>query len=341
MKILITGGAGFLGYHLAQSLGDNNLVLLDKTPFNPDEIPEGAQTVQADVRNASAVRHALTNCDAVIHTAAGLPLWNPRRICSVNLEGTRNVLQAADELRTARVIHISSTAVYGIPDHHPLTEEDAMHGVGPYGKSKVQAEILCQEARQRGQWVSVLRPKTFLGPERLGVFQILYDWISEGRRIPVIGNGNNLYQLLAVEDLVSAIQLVLQSPKQTANQTLNVGATQYGTVKEDLQALFNHAGTGSRVFPVPALPAKCALRALEAVRLSPLYKWIYATADQNSYVSTDRLQALGWKPKFSNSGTLMATWDWYQKHKHKLPASGTGHRVPWSEGALRLLRRWM
>lgn len=341
MKILITGGAGFLGYHLAQSLRDHDLVLLDIAPFNTAEIPESVQTVQADVRDAAAMRQALANCDAVVHAAAGLPLWKPQEICSVNLEGTRNVLQAAKDLKTPRVIHISSTAVYGIPEHHPLNEADPMHGVGPYGKSKVQAEILCQRARQNGQWVSILRPKTFIGPERLGVFQILYDWVSEGRRIPVIGSGNNRYQLLAVEDLVSAIQLVIQSPDSKANQTLNVGATRYGTVAEDLKSLFNHAGTGSRVFPVPALPAKFALRMLEAARLSPLYKWIYATADQDSYVSTDRLQELGWQAKFSNAGTLIATWDWYQLHKSQLPPAGVGHRVPWSEGALRLLRRWM
>lgn len=342
MKIVITGGAGFLGFHLAHDLAEgNDLLLFDLAKCTDDEIPQSASAVVADVRDRAALQSAMTGADVVIHAAAGLPLWKPAEIRSVNLDGTRAVLEVARECEVARVVHVSSTAVYGIPDHHPLDEDDRMIGVGPYGESKVAAERLCEEARQAGQCVPVVRPKTFIGPERLGVFQILFDWVHEGRRIPVIGNGRNRYQLLAVQDLVEAVRLMCVGPDQQVNQVFNVGAAEFGTVRDDLEALFAHAGTGSRVLGTPAWLAKGALRTLEAMRMSPLYKWIYGTADQDSFVSIDRLRALGWEPQYSNARTLIDTYDWYREHRDNIPDAGTGHRVPWREGALRFVRKFM
>lgn len=338
MKIVITGGAGFLGFHLAQGMREHELVLLDIADFVPSEVPEGAQTMQADVRDRDALRTACAGADVVLHAAAALPLWKPAEIRSVNLDGTRAVLEVARELDVPRVVHISSTAVYGIPDHHPLDENDPMDGVGPYGESKVAAEELCAEARAAGQCVSVLRPKTFIGPERLGVFQILFDWVDAGVKIPVIGNGRNRYQLLAVEDLVEAARIACTGPADQVNDVFNVGAAEFDTVGEDLGALFAHAGTGSRLFRTPAWLCKSALAVLEFLRLSPLYKWIYGTADQDSFVSIDKLRALGWEPKYSNAQTLIATYDWYKANKDAIPDAGTGHRVPWKEGALRVVR---
>ena len=89
-------------------------------------------------------------------------------------------------------MHVSSTAVYGIPDHHPLLEDDPLHGVGPYGEAKVEAEALCVGYRGKGLCVPILRPKTFVGPERLGIWAILYDWAYSGSGFPLIGSGETV-----------------------------------------------------------------------------------------------------------------------------------------------------
>ena len=125
----------------------------------------------------------------------------------MNVEGTATLLAAALEARVRRVVFISTTAVYGIPETHPIDESAPLHGVGHYGRSKIEAEEVLREFERRGLAAVVIRPKTFIGPERLGVFEILFDWIREGRRIYVLGSGRNRYQLLAVEDLVDAIAL--------------------------------------------------------------------------------------------------------------------------------------
>src|SRR5919204_2196866 len=140
-------------------------------------------------------------------------------IRSVNVGGTENVLLAARDAAVGRVIFISSTAVYGVPEKHPIEEDDPLVGVGWYGESKIDAEALCRVAAVE---TTIIRPKTFIGPERLGVFEILFDWIREGRRIYVLGGGSNRYQLLAVEDLIEAI--VHAADADVAGEVFNVGA---------------------------------------------------------------------------------------------------------------------
>ena len=344
-RVLITGGAGFLGSHLAAGLAGRaaGLTLLDISPFVSGEYPPGATLLQADVRDASALRPLVSGdrCDVVIHAAAALPLWRRADIFAVNVEGTRNLLAAALAQGVPRVVFVSSTAVYGVPEKHPIEEDDPLIGVGPYGESKIEAERLCDGFRRRGLCVPIVRPKTFIGTGRLGVFAILYDWVKSGSRIPVIGSGRNRYQLLEVEDLVEAVWLCATAPAVQANQTFNVGAARFGTVLEDLGALCDYAGTGSRVMPTPACLVKPLLRLFELLKLSPLYQWVYGTADKDSYVSSDRLHhALGWSPRYSNAQALIRSYQWYLDHYSEVQhTAGVTHRVAWRQGVLRLFKR--
>src|SRR5208283_3880547 len=108
--------------------------------------------------------------DMVVHCAAALPLYSQKDIFTTEVYGTSNVLQSALDQKIERVIHISSTAVYGVPDHHPLYENDPLIGVGPYGEAKIMAEEVSLNYRKQGLCVPIIRPKSFIGPERLGVF---------------------------------------------------------------------------------------------------------------------------------------------------------------------------
>src|SRR5438874_6649083 len=146
------------------------------------------------------------------------------------------VLEVARRRNIKRVVMISSTAVYGSPDHHPLYEDDKLEGVGPYGQAKIQAEMVCLEYRAKGMTVPIIRPKSFIGPERLGVFALLYDWALEGHNFPMVGSGRNRYQFLDVEDLCQAIYLCITLPDEVVNDTFNIGAKQFTTMKKDYQA---------------------------------------------------------------------------------------------------------
>ncbi len=341
MLVAISGGAGFLGLHLARRVlaGGDAVRTLDVAPFEDDELERGVEALHGDVRSEADVLALVRGAEVVVHAAAALPIQLSREaIHSVNVEGTANVLAAAAGTGVRRVVLISSTAVYGVPQHHPIHEHDPLIGVGWYGESKIDAEHLATEFGRRGLDVVVVRPKTFVGPERLGVFEILFDWIREGRRIPMLGDGSNRYQLLAVEDLVEAVIRCFDAP--VGGEALNVGAGSFGTVRDDLQELIDHAGSGSRLRPVPARPAEIALRGLELARLSPLAEWHYRTAHRDSYVSIEKArQLLGWEPQLSNAQTLCATYDWYLAHLDEMRGAGTTHRVPWNQQALGLLKR--
>lgn len=341
MLVAISGGAGFLGLHLARRLRADGVDVrtLDVAALDDPPLAGQVEELRGDVRVERDARRLVHGADVLVHAAAALPIQSSRvAIRSVNVEGTAVVLAAAREAGVRRVVLVSSTAVYGVPQKHPIEESDPLVGVGPYGESKIEAERVALAFARRGLEAAIVRPKTFLGPERLGVFEILFDWIREGRQIPVLGDGANRYQLLAVEDLVDAVVRCFDAP--VAGEALNVGATRFGTVREDLEALIAHAGSSSRLRPVPVRLAEVALRALEAARLSPLAEWHYRTAHRESFVSTERARRLlGWEPQLSNAETLCAAYDWYLAHRGSFGDAGTTHRVPWSQRGLGVLRR--
>jgi nucleoside-diphosphate-sugar epimerase len=342
-KVLVTGGSGFLGINLIRYLHERgyDLVSLDIADFDYPDMKGKITDVRGDIRRRKDVEKAMEGVDLVVHCAAALPLYKPRDIYTTDVEGTRMLLQVAHEKKVDRFVMISSTAVYGIPDHHPLYENDKLEGVGPYGQAKIQAEMVCLEYRAKGLVVPIIRPKSFIGPERLGVFAMLYDWAIDGHNFPMIGSGNNRYQLLDVEDLCQAIYLCLTLPAETVNDTFNVGAKEFTTMKGDYQAVLDYAGKGKKIIGFPATPAILALRFLEALHLSPLYKWVYETASKDSFVSIEKAEkVLGYKPKYSNKDALVRNFKWYIEHKDQFAnASGVSHRVPWKQGALGILKK--
>lgn len=342
-SVLVTGGAGFLGINLIRYLVERGhaVVSLDIAPFDYPDPRDRITVITGDIRDEHAVTMAMDGVEAVVHAAAALPLYPPREIYTTDVEGTRLVFETARRHGVKRVVHISSTAVYGIPDHHPLRETDPLDGVGPYGKAKIQAEMIALEYRGRGMTVPILRPKSFVGPERLGVFALLYDWALSGKHFPIIGRGRNRYQLLDVEDLCQAILLCLTLPDVTVNDTFNIGAAEFRTMRQDYQAVLDRAGFGKRIIGFPAAPATWVLRALDRLGVSPLYKWVYETAAKDSFVAIDKArQQLGWQPRYSNRDALLRNFDWYIANRDRFEGqAGISHRAPWKQGALGLLKR--
>ncbi|OHD56202.1 MAG: epimerase [Spirochaetes bacterium GWF1_51_8] len=342
MNVLITGGAGFLGINLIRHLygkGIKDITSLDIAEFDYPE-KSWVNIVKGDIRDIETVSRVMRHHDAVIHTAAALPLYHKDDIYSTDVQGTRNLLDAAQAERAERFIHISSTAVYGIPDHHPLREYDKLDGVGHYGKAKIMAEEVCQEYRRQGMCVPIIRPKSFIGPERLGVFALFYDWAKDGKGFPMIGSGKNRYQLLDVEDLCESIYLCMTLDKKKVNDTFNIGAKEFTTMKEDYQAVLDDAGFGKKIVSFPAWPVITGLRILEFLHLSPLYKWVYETAHKDSFVSIDKAEEiLKYQPKHSNKDALLRNYHWYLENLNKFEkSSGISHRVPWKQGILKLIK---
>jgi nucleoside-diphosphate-sugar epimerase len=342
MKYLVTGGAGFLGINIVRylHLRGHEIVSLDLADFDYPDMIDKVKIIKGDIRNPKTIAEAMQGVDIVVHTAAALPLYKPEEIFSTDITGTRLLLESAEQNKVKRFIHISSTAVYGIPDHHPLLENDKLDGVGPYGKAKIEAEGECLKYRSKGMCVPILRPKSFIGPERLGVFALFYDWAKDGHGFPMIGNGKNKYQLLDVEDLCDSIYLCATLDEKKVNDTFNIGAKEYTTMKEDYQAVLDYAKHGKKITGLPEKPIILILKILEALKLSPLYKWVYETASKDSFVSIAKAEkVLGYSPKYSNKDALVRNYKWYLEHHSDFEnKSGVSHRVPWKQGILKIAK---
>jgi nucleoside-diphosphate-sugar epimerase len=338
--IVVTGGSGMLGGNLVRALaGDGWRVRsLDVRP--PVEPVPGVDYTVADVRDGGRVAAALAGADALVHTAAALPSYPEEEIRSIIVGGTETVLGAAERHRLERVVHISSTAVYGLPNVVPTTEEYPREPVDAYSRAKAGAEVVAERFRANGMCLPMLRPKTFLGPGRMGLFSMLFEWADEGRNFPVLGRGDVRIQMLAIEDLVDAVGTVLRAPGDTANDTFNIAAARFGTLREDFQAVLDVAGHGKRVVSIPARPAVAALDLLAKLKLSPVYGRLIHKLRADSYVSIDKArEVLGWTPRFANRDAILHTFDWWRENRSAAPTSaGRTSRDPWKQGALGLAK---
>lgn len=341
-NVLVTGGTGFLGVHLARKFlkEDFTVTLFDLSPLDAKDLIGKVTVIKGDVRNKKQVNAALKNITHVVHAAAALPIQRTKqKIFSVNVDGTKNILEASLEHKVKRLVFISTTALYGVPKHLPETEESPLSPIGYYGESKLAAEKLCREYMAKGLSINIIRPKTFLGPERLGVFTLWFEAIYTGRRVFILGNGKNKYQLLAVSDVANAIYKATVSPVE--NEVFNIGAKEFQTWRKDLLTVIKHEKSTSKITGLPVLPSQAILRVLEWLNLSPLAAWHYLTMPVPSYVSIKKAETmLEWHPKKSNKDLFLESYLWYKKNRTKiLDRKGETHRVSWNFKLLDLISK--
>lgn len=342
MKVLVTGGAGFLGINLVRHFlaGGHEVRSLDLVPF---DYPEAVRVsvLHGDVRDPDILARACAGVDVVVHCAAALSPCTPDDIASTEVKGTYRLLSAALDGGVSRVINISSVAVYGPPDHRALSEDDLLRGRGAFAQAKVQAEAICAEFRAAGLCVPVLRPQPIVGPERLGAFELLYDFAFSGRNFPILGAGANLCQLLDVEDLCQAVELCATGDREAVNDVFNLGAERYGPLRETFQGVLDRAGHGKRVIGLPHDMTLKVLHGLERLGPSPLYAWVHETGDADSFVSTGKISArLGFVPRYSAGEALIRNYEWYALNRSGIPRrAGVTHRARWRKGAALSLAR--
>lgn len=341
MKVLITGGSGFLGNYLIEHLHKkelNQIITLDWTnnPIKKDYV----QSICADIRDKWAVRYAMIDCDVVIHTATANPAYKKNEISSIIIDGTINLLEVCLLNRIKRFIYLSSTAVYGIPQKVPLRENDDTMPYDSYNKAKIDCERICREYRKKGVCIPILRPRTFIGPGRLGIFTILYEWAKEGRNFPMLGSGGNLYQLLDVEDLCEAIYLCMTKDRSIVNDTFNIGAKEFSTIREDYQSILDEAGYGKKIISFPRKPLLIVLKLMEMLKIIPLYRRLYMKLFLDYYVSIEKAEKkLEFKPRYSNKESLLRSFRWYMdNHNQYSNKIGLTSSEPWNQGILKLIK---
>ncbi len=340
LRVLVCGGSGYLGSRLVLDLRRRGASCAVLDLHEADDRPSDVPFVAADIRSSAGLEAAMDRIDVVVNAVAQVPLARDRRLFqAVNVDGTRNLLEAARAKGVRKFLQISSSAVYGAPDANPVTEETPPRPAEAYGRAKLESEALCRAYAERGLDATILRPRTILGHGRLGIFQILFDWVREGANIPVLGDGSNRYQFVHADDLADACARAAVRP---GPRLYNCGAARFGTMRELLERLCAHAGTGSKVRSVPRQAAEWAIRAAGALGLSPLGPYHALMYGRSLYFDLERAgKELGWSPARSNDEMIAESYDWYLANRARVPAWGHGsaHRSGVRQGLLRILGR--
>ncbi len=340
MKTLITGGSGYFGSLLLRKLMARGAECSILDISDADDRPQEVQFHKTDIRDAEGVARACEGIEVVFHNVAQVPLAKDKKIFNeVNIGGTRNLLEAALKEGAKKVVCTSSSAVFGVPKSNPVTEETEPTPAEAYGRAKYEGEVLCREYAAKGLDIAIIRPRTILGHGRLGIFQILFEWVSQGYNIPVLGKGDNIYQFVHADDLAEACILASERP---GFSIYNCGAEKFGTMREGLEHLCREAGTGSKVKSVPMGLAIFGMKLTSALGLSPLGPYHSLMYGRSLYFDISKAKReLGWQPKYSSNDMLVESYQWYLKNREQIMRQhgGSHHRSGVKQGALAIARR--
>jgi nucleoside-diphosphate-sugar epimerase len=322
---IILGGSGFTGARLAGTLvgRGEEVVIADIDDGGAERVP-GARFVHCDITDRQALSMLLPfGPDAVVHHLAArqyhLPV--PHRgqdafFQAVNTAGTANILAAMKAADCHRLIFFSTDMVYGFPQSVPVATDHVRRPLGPYGRSKMLAEDLCFAARRDGMDITIFRPRLIIGPGRLGVLAKLFALIDKGLPVPLIGDGSNRYQMVAVHDCVAVVEAALAAG--IPNREFNLGSDDPPQVWALLSELIRRAGSRSRLVRTPGGLVKATLACLAAAGLPLLHREQYAIADINYIVDITATKAgLGWQPRHGDADMVAAAFAEYLSLKPK------------------------
>lgn len=241
MKVLVTGADGFIGSHLTEALVRHGHEVKAFTLYNSfsswgwldrcaDDVRGEFEVFQGDVRDPNGVRTAMQGCDAVLHLAALIAIpysyHSPDTYVDTNVKGTLNVLQAARDLGVSRLVHTSTSEVYGTARFVPITEEHPLQGQSPYSATKIAADQLAFSFYSSfGLPVVIARPFNTYGPRQSAraVIPTIITQIANGQRKIKLGAVSPTRDFNFVADTVAGFVAALNSNKG-AGESVNFGS---------------------------------------------------------------------------------------------------------------------
>lgn len=338
-RALVTGGSGYFGCLLVGELLQRGYEVSVFDLVDVDDRPQNVRFHRGDIRDREAIREACEGIDVIHHNVAQVPLAKNRELFdSVNIDGTRNLLDAAVDARVHKLVLTSSSAVYGVPSKNPVDDSVIPTPREPYGRAKLEAEKLARRyVDSQGLDITIVRPRTILGHGRLGIFQILFEWVRTGKPVWLLGNGHNRYQFVHADDLADAC---IRAGELPGPEIFNIGAERFGTMRELLTALVAHAQTGSRIRSLPSRLAIPVMDLTSRLGLSPLGPYHALMYGREMFFDVEKAKSkLGWSSRFGNEEMIVQSYDWYLAHRDEVLArsGASAHRSPVERGVLRAL----
>lgn len=240
-KVLVTGADGFIGSHLVENLvsrGVNTKAFVLYNSFNSwgwldhssKDIKNNIEVFSGDIRDPYGVKEAMKGCDVVLHLAALIAIpysyHSPATYIDTNIKGTLNIVQAARELEVQKVVHTSTSEVYGTARFVPITELHPLHGQSPYSASKIGADQLALSFYSSFDIpVSVIRPFNTYGPRQSAraVIPTIITQIANGKRVIKLGSLSPTRDFSFVQDTVRGFVAVAEAD-QAVGEVINIGS---------------------------------------------------------------------------------------------------------------------
>ena len=346
-EVLVTGASGFFGGVLKRRLLAEGFAVTNVDLVRDDDAgAAGLTSIQGDIRDAAllAKTFAEHRFVAVFHCAAMLAhdVKDESLLWTSNVDGTRLVAEAAQAAGVTKLVNISSNCLWAEGFGRPVTEADEPAPVELYGKSKLQAEIeLAKLVEQHPEMkVVTLRCPTIIDSGRLGLLAILFEFIEDGKKVWVVGDGGNRYQFIYAQDLATAC---LQCLQYDASNVFHIGSDAVPTMRGMYEAVIATAGTRARVAQLPKAPTLAAMKLAHKLKISPLGPYHYKMIAESFVFDTTRIRReLQWAPTLTNEEMMVRAFSYYSENRRAIHARTdvSAHSKAAPMGVIRLLK-WL
>ena len=346
-EVLVTGGSGFFGgvlkrRLLAEGFAVTNIDLVR----DEDAGAEGLTSVQGDIRDAGLLARVFGEhkFEGVFHCAAMLAhdVKDETLLWTSNVDGTRLVAEAALAAGVTQMVNISSNCLWAEGFGRPVTEADVPAPVELYGRSKLQAEKeLAAIVEKRPEFkVVTLRCPTIIDSGRLGLLAILFEFIEDGKKVWVVGDGSSRYQFIYAQDLATACLLCLQYEE---SNLFHIGSDDVPTMRGMYESVIRAAGSKARVASLPRTPTIAMMQLAHKLGVSPLGPYHYRMIAESFVFDTSRIRReLGWAPTLTNEEMMLRAFSYYSENRKAIHARTdvSAHSKAAPMGVIRLLK-WM
>ena len=319
-KILVTGSDGFIGSHLVESLvkkGYNVKAFVLYNSFNSwgwldecsKEIKKNVEIFIGDIRDPQSVKTAVSGCEKVLHLASliGIPYsyYSPDTYIDTNIKGTLNILNASRDNNISKIIHTSTSEVYGTAQKVPIDETHPINAQSPYAASKVGADQLAQSFYLSfGMPVGIIRPFNTYGPRQSAraVIPTIITQINSGKKTVKLGSVLPTRDFNYIDDIVNGFIMAMNS-SNSVGQTINLGSNFEISIKDTFDMIKKIMNSDVEILQ-------------EQTRLRPKKSEVERLFSDNSLAK----KLISWSPKFSGKEGLekglIKTVEWFSNEEN-------------------------
>ena len=340
---MITGGAGFFGSILKQALlADGNFCV--SIDIEPDDFThENFIAIQGDIRDKKLLTKIFSEnkFDAIFHCAALLAheVKDKNELWTSNVDGTKNLVDFALNNGCKKLIFVSSNCLWGESFDYPVTENEPPAPIEIYGRSKYECEKILLSNADKLHSI-IFRSPTIIDEGRLGLLSLLFEFMDDNKKIPLVGDGNNRYQFIYAKDLVNAMKAALNHDK---TEIFNIGSDNVKSFNEVYEYVIKNAGSKSKLLHFPKAPMVFLMKLCYLLKLSPLGPYQYKMISASFVFDTTKIKKLlGFKPTLTNEEMLFKSYMYYKNNREEIQSrtNVSAHKKSANPGIIRLLK-WM